>query len=114
MDEEDDRREQIVKLEARIETLAESIERCRKIDLISRLGIGAGAALLLAITLGAIRFDPVGFVASIALVIGGIVVLGSNRSTSQQATAQLRAAEIERAELIGQLDLPVAGASRLG
>ena len=111
---EDDRREQIVKLEVRIEALAETIERCRKVDLISRIGIGMGAAQLLAITLGAIRFDATAFIASIALVIGGTVVLGSNRSTSQQAIAQLRAAEADRAELIGQLDLPLAGDSRLG
>jgi hypothetical protein len=62
----------------------------------------------------AIRFDPAALLAAIALVIGGIVVLGSNRSTWQQAVAASRAAEANRAELIDQLDLPLAGDNRPG
>ena len=51
-------REQIVALEIRIEELSETIERCRKIRVISRAAIAAGALLLLAVTVGAVRFDP--------------------------------------------------------
>jgi hypothetical protein len=40
-------------------------------------------------------------------VIGGIVLLGSNWSTSQQAMATVKAAEAQRAELIGKIDLRV-------
>jgi hypothetical protein len=41
-------------------------------------------------------------------VIGGIVVFGSNTSTSKQAAA-LKAAEAHRAELIGMIDLRPVG-----
>jgi predicted nucleic acid-binding protein len=111
---EDDRRERIVRLEAEIDELAETIERCRKIGLIARAAVALGAMLMLAVMFSAIRFDPAALIAAIALLTGGIVVLGSNRSTSQQALGRLRAAEANRAELIGQLDLTPAGDNRLG
>jgi hypothetical protein len=40
-------------------------------------------------------------------VLGGIVLSGSNRSTTQQVEAELAEAEAERAALIGQIDLRV-------
>jgi hypothetical protein len=46
-------------------------------------------------------------VAAFAAVIGGVVLLGSNRSTLQEATAALQAAEAQRAALIGEIDLRV-------
>jgi hypothetical protein len=63
----------------------------------------------LATVLGAIRFDPMMMIAAIAAVLGGIVALGSNRSTSDQATAGLQAAELRRIELIGTIDLRLVG-----
>jgi hypothetical protein len=111
---EDERREQIVRLEGEIDALAEEIERCRKIGLAARAAVTVGTTLLVAVALVAIRFAPAALLAGIALVLGGIVVLGSNRSTAQQARAALRSAEANRAALIGQLDLPIAGESRLG
>jgi len=96
--------DQISQLEADIEDLTEVAERCRKIILISKIAIGAGGIWLLAITLGAIRFDAVAMIASMALVIGGIVVFGSNMSTSKQTTVAINAAEARRAELIDKIN----------
>ena len=45
------------------------------------------------------------------VAFGGVVLFGSNNSTSEQTTAALRAAEAERAELIGQMDLRVVSDS---
>jgi hypothetical protein len=39
-------------------------------------------------------------IGAIAVVIGGIVVFGSNTSTSKQATVAIKTAEMLRAELI--------------
>jgi hypothetical protein len=78
-----DLRDQILRLEAHIEELTEIIESCRKAILISKVAVAAGGILLLAFTLGAITFDPVAIIAAIAVVIGGIVVFGSNMSTSK-------------------------------
>ena len=100
-----DPRDEIVRLEAKIEQLAGVIESCRKIIAVSRAAIVVGAILLVAIMLGALRLDPTMLIASIAAVIGGIVLLGSNSRTSDDATAALRTAEARRAELIGAIDL---------
>jgi small neutral amino acid transporter SnatA (MarC family) len=106
---EDDGGEEIAQLEAQIEELAEGIESCRKIMLASKAVIAVGGILLVAIMVGAIRFDPMALTAAIATVLGGIVLFGSNRSTSQEKTAALKAAEAQRAELIDKIDLTMVG-----
>ena len=102
-----DLREQILDLEARIEKLAEEIESCRKIILISKAFTAVGGILIVAMTIAIVRFDPTIMIGAFAAVIGGIVFLGSNWSTLQQAMAALKAAETRRAELIGKIDLRV-------
>jgi hypothetical protein len=106
---EDDGREEIARLEARIEELAESIESCRKISLASKAAIAVGVILLVAIIVGAIKFDPMPLIGAIATVLGGTVLFGSNKSTAQEKTAALQAAEARRAELIGKIDLTMVG-----
>jgi hypothetical protein len=104
---EDDPKDEISDIEARIEALAEIAERCRKFILASKFAIGGGAALLLGTIVG--LFGSSGQVAlgSIALVLGGIVSLGSNVSTLRQTDAAISAAEARRSELIGAIDLRV-------
>jgi hypothetical protein len=58
MDDDGDLHEQILHIEAHIEKLADVIERCRKIILISKAAIAAGGSLIVAIIVGAVRFDP--------------------------------------------------------
>jgi hypothetical protein len=102
---DDDVRDQISRLEGEIEELAESTERCRKFVLASKLAIVAGGLLLLALVVGAIRFDPAAMILAIAAIMGGIVGFGSNTSTARQNIDAMRAAEQRRAELIGQIGL---------
>jgi len=97
--------DEISDIEARIEALAETAEQCRKIILASRIAIGSGAALLLAVTLGLFGVGQVAALGSIALVLGGIVSLGSNISTLRQTDAAISAAEALRLELISRIDL---------
>jgi hypothetical protein len=104
---EDDPREEISRLEARIEELAATIESCRKIIAAAKAAIVLGAALLIAIIVSIISFDPMIFMAAVAALLGGIVLLGSNNSTAAQKTAELNAAEAQRAALINQMDLTV-------
>jgi hypothetical protein len=104
-----DLREHIARLEVRIEDLAETIERCRKAILIAKVAIALGALVVVTMTLGVMRFDPVGVLAAITGVIGGTVVFGSNTSTLEQTSAALKAAEAERVDLIGRIDLQVVG-----
>jgi hypothetical protein len=104
-----DPRDQIARLEARLEELAEAMARCRKIKLVSRIAIAGGGIWMVAATIGVIGFDPVALMAAIAAVIGGTVMYGSNTTTSQEIDAAIRDAEADRAELIGMLKLRVVG-----
>lgn len=98
---EDDPRDEIERLEARIEQLEAKIESCRKFGLASRLAVVLGGIVLLAIMIGAIRFNAATMATAIVAVLGGIVLSGSNRSTANGAKDQLADAEANRAELIG-------------
>jgi hypothetical protein len=103
----DNLREEIVRLEAQIEVLADKIESCRKFILAARIGVVAGGVLLAATLLGVINFDPRALLAACTAVLGGIVVWGSNASTAKEAAAQLAQAEVQRMALIERLDLRV-------
>jgi hypothetical protein len=107
--EDGDPRDQIAGLELRLEELAESMVRCRKIKLISQIAVAGGGIWLLAVTAGIIGFDPIGMMAAISGMIGGTVMYGSNTATSREVEAAMKEAEALRAELIGRLDLRVVG-----
>ena len=64
-----------------------------------------GCAVLIAILIGAIQFDPAVIGVAVTAVLGGIVAAGSNRSTAKEAMYELTVAEAKRTALIGQIDL---------
>jgi len=109
---EDDTSDQISRIEARIEELAEKAERCRKIILVSKVVIYGGAGVLLGSVLGLLGSNAVVALGAIAAVLGGIVSLGSNVSTLRQTMAAMAAAETFRADLIGRIDLRLVGDAR--
>jgi hypothetical protein len=106
---EDDPTDEISRIEARLDELAEVSERCRKIILVSKAVIAGGVALLLVTMLGLFGPNQVTAIGSIAVVIGGIVSLGSNVSTLRETMAALSAAEVLRSEMISRIDLRVVG-----
>ena len=69
-------------------------------------------AMVLAMMVGAIRTDLASLSGATAAVLGGIVLLGSNRSTADQALARMRKAEAARAALIDRLELQPVGNGR--
>ncbi len=102
---EDDPSDEISRIEARLEALAEAAERCRKFILASKAAIATGGALLIIMVFGLIGPNQVAALGSIAMILGGIVSLGSNVSTLQQTVDAINAAEALRSELIGRIDL---------
>ncbi len=105
MNDDGDPHEQIARLEAQIDALAETIEGCRKIILVAKIAIAVGALLVVAMLLGAIPPDLAALSGATAAVLGGIVLSGSNRSTADQALAKMKKAEAARADLIDGLEL---------
>ncbi|HEX5509656.1 MAG TPA: hypothetical protein VFX37_14230 [Pseudolabrys sp.] len=89
--------------------MAEQIERCRKISLAAKIAVAAGAFWIVLTLVGAIQFMPAPVIAALAAVIGGIVLLGSNRTTWVQTQDALRASEDLRVEMIGRMELRVVG-----
>jgi hypothetical protein len=87
-----DHRDEIVRLEAQIDELAARIESCRKFIVAGRIAVAGGGVVLVAMVIGAIRFDPSVMVGAVAAVLAGIVAAGS-----KEATHELAAAEAQRA-----------------
>lgn len=104
---EDDPTDEISQIEDRIDALAAIAERCRKYILASKIAIGASAALLLVTIFGLFGASQTTALGSIALVLGGIVSLGSNISTLRQTDDAINVAEARRLTLIGSIDLRV-------
>jgi hypothetical protein len=105
-------RDDIAQLEDRIEALTVSIERCRKVSLAAKIATAAGAAGIVLMLLWVIPFYPSIMVASLAAVLGGIVLLGSNATTWTQMETARNTAEATRAEMIGSIALRVVGEGR--
>ena len=106
---EDNPTDEISRIEARLEHLAEVAERCRKIILVSKAAIGGGFAMLLVMMLGLFGSSAAAALGSIAVVLGGIVSLGSNVSTLRQTTDAISDAETQRSDLISRIELRVVG-----
>jgi hypothetical protein len=101
--EEDDPAVQIPRLEGEIDRLARVAESCRKVILIAKVAMAIAALVLLVAVTGLIRVDQIVPLAAVAAILGGIAVAGSNARTLREASANIRAAEARRAELIGAL-----------
>jgi hypothetical protein len=105
---EEEPSDEISRIEARLEQLAEVAERCRKIILASKIAIATGVALPLLMMLGLFEAGQLA-IGAIAAVLGGIVSLGSNVSTLRQTNAAISDAEKQRSDLIGRINLRVVG-----
>ena len=100
---------EIVRLETRIEALTEQLARCAKISVASKIAIGFGALWFVLALIGILRLDITAFVGTVAAMLGGVVLLGSNATTWDQTDVALRETEAARASLIGTMPLRVVG-----
>jgi len=98
-------REEIVRLEAQIDELAARLESCRKFILAGRILMIGGGAVLIAMLVGALQFDPSVMAIAVTAVLGGIVAAGSSYSTAKEARHELTVADAKRTALIGEIDL---------
>ena len=106
-----DLRDQIAGIEADIEQLAKTLDGCRKAMLFFQGGYSRRRDLDIGISPRGDQFDPAAMIGAIAATIGGVVIFGSNSSTSKHTTVAIKAAEICRAELIDMIDLRTVSAT---
>ena len=97
-----DQHQVVADLEAEIDSLCDSAERCRKIDMAAKTAMGVGVALLL---VSFFRFSASALVIGIAAVLGSVALVGSNRGTLGETITSIRMAEARRAEVIDSLEL---------
>lgn len=95
----------IATLEARIERLANTVERCRKISVGARVLAYGGSAALVLMLLPVLPMTAPMLLGAITAAIAGAVLSGSNRATREEAEAQLRVLENERNTFIDALAL---------
>src|SRR5215213_9695455 len=97
-----DQQQLVADLEAEIDGLRDSAERCRKIDMAAKTAVGVGVALLL---VSFFRFSASALVIGIAAMLGSVALVGSNRGTLGETITRIRLAEARRAEVIDGLQL---------
>ena len=102
-------REEIARIELRLEELSSSIEKSRKAILVSKMSLAGGALLTLALMSGLMSAQPLPVVVAIAAIFGGIVGFGANVSTARQDSSAMQTAAASRAEMISRLELREIG-----
>ena len=102
-----DRHDEIARLEAKLDELVARIQNCRKFILAGRILVTGGGVTLAAMLIGEISSNPSVLALAVAAVLGGIVAVGSNRSTVQEAEKEMSAVEAKRVDLISELNLRV-------
>jgi hypothetical protein len=110
---EDNPIDEIVRIEAELDELAEVSEQCRKIIMVSKAAIRRRRALLLFMMLGLFGSNQVTALGSIAVALAAIASLGSNVGTLQQTMAAMTDAEALRSDLLGRVDSRVVGDRRV-
>jgi hypothetical protein len=101
--------DEIERLELRIEELREAIERSRRLRFAGRASAVIGPALLAGFALGLVAYTPTRMIVALALAIGGVVLTGSSRSSTEELERFLKQAEAERMAAIDALDLVQVG-----
>ena len=101
--------DEIERLELQIEELREAIERSRRLRLAGRASAVIGPALLAGVALGLVEYTPTRMIVALALAIGGVVLTGSSRSSTEELERSLKQAEAERMAAIDALDLVQVG-----
>ena len=96
--------DEIERLEIRIEELSEAIARSRRLRLVGLASAVVGPALIAGFVLGLVAYSPTRVIVALALAIGGVVLMGSSRSSTEELERALKQAEAERMAAIDALD----------
>ena len=101
--------DEIERLELRIEELRDKIARSRRLRFIGQASTVIGPVLILGFVLGLVAYSPARVLVALALAMGGMVLMGSSRSSTEELERALKQAEAERMAAIDALDLVQVG-----
>src|SRR3984885_8125213 len=101
--------DEIERLEVRSGELREGIGRSRRWRFAGRASAVLGPALLAGLMLGIVGYTPERVIAALALAIGGMVLMGASRSSTEELERALKQSEAERMAAIDALDLVQVG-----
>jgi undecaprenyl pyrophosphate phosphatase UppP len=101
--------DEIERLEIRIEELREAIARSRRLRLVGLASVLIGPALIVGFVLGLVDDSPTRVIVAFALAIGGMVLMGSSRSSTEELERALKRTEAERMAAIDALELVQVG-----
>jgi hypothetical protein len=101
--------DEIERLELRIEELREAIARSRRLRLVGQASAVIGPALIVGFVPGLVAYSPTRVLVAFALAIGGVVLAGSSRSSTEELERSLKQAEAERMAAIDALELVQVG-----
>jgi hypothetical protein len=97
--------DEIARLEQRLEDLADDMERCRKLAILAKVMVMGSVAWIAAGLVGLVGLGGTSIVVSIAAILAGLILGGSNRSSMEHTQADIDKTEARRHELIGAIDL---------
>jgi hypothetical protein len=101
---DDDRRERLQRFDAEIDRLTAAVELGRKVIPFAQAAVVAAGAVILAITIGAVGFDPIAVIGGvIALTMGFLFLAWRRRRLTLMATL-LQVAKQNKAALIDEID----------
>src|ERR1700722_16257387 len=101
--------DEIERLEHRIEGLREAIARSRRLRLVGLASAGGGPGLIAGFVLGLVDYSPTRGIVPFALAIGGMVLMGSSRSSTEELQSAMKRVEAGRTAAIDALDLVQGG-----
>jgi hypothetical protein len=101
--------DEIERFEIRIEELRERIARSRRLRLVGLVSAVAGPALIVGFVVGLVDYSPTRVIAAFALAIGGMVLMGSSRSSTEELERAMKQVEAERMAAIDALELVQVG-----
>jgi hypothetical protein len=96
--------ERVEQLESEIDELREAVRRSHRLALVGRICAVLGPALLLGLLLGALDFTPVRMIVGISLALGGIVLMGSSKTSTEHLEQSLKRTQVERNTAMGALE----------
>ncbi len=105
---------QIERLEVQIDELTGSIRQSQKLMLGGQMSAALGVLALAVFLVSSISLSLAWFMTSVALVLGGFVLMGASKSTTDELQRALMKTQMDRTKAIDALNLkPIEEGDRL-